>query len=102
MAWSANYLTILTSHSLEWLTAKKQTATKRQLLADISKEIMAYREEHHADEGPLINLDKASLNPSLTTQLYLPDYTESTDLVPEQCEGGEAEWQRFKGHSQRC
>ena len=64
MAWSTIYTTILMSHSDDWLTAKKQAATKAKLVAAVTKEITAHREEHHPDEGPLLNLQKADLIPS--------------------------------------
>jgi hypothetical protein len=52
------------SHSNEWLTAKKPAATKAKLVAAVAKEITSHREEHHPDEGPLLNLEKADLIPS--------------------------------------
>jgi len=64
MAWSTLYTILLMSHCQEWLTAKKQAASKVKLLADISKEITAYRKEHHPDEGALLNLEKAGQIPS--------------------------------------
>lgn len=61
MAWSTIYVTILMSHSEEWLTAKKQAASRAKLLAAVAKEIIAHREENHPDEGPLLNLEKVGL-----------------------------------------
>jgi len=87
MAWSTIYITILMSHSEEWLTAKKQAASRAKLLTAVAKEIIAHREENHPDEGPLLNLEKVGLPLSWPIHIAHPDYTENNDLVPEQCQG---------------
>jgi hypothetical protein len=69
MAWSSNYLVLLLSHSQEWLTAKKHISTQEKLISKVAKEIHAYRDEHHPDEGKLVNLEKARLHPSPHTIL---------------------------------
>ena len=61
MAWSTNYITILQSHSKEWLTTKGQADTKEKLIKVVAKEITTYRTEHRPNEGALLNLQKSCL-----------------------------------------